>query len=111
MPGAQSGAIENVLLFLFIVGFIIPSMIALTLVFIVWMALRGIVFFIYVMFITLLIVLLEMWPFTAEVSLRFKRKWRILFWLFYPLSMTLGIYLSMKELFCYAVRPLSERYV
>lgn len=75
-------------------------MILLAVVFIIWMALRGISFVIQVILVTLLTVILGLGPFTVEVSLRFKKKWlRLLFWLFYPFSMTLGIHLSLRELF------------
>lgn len=112
MPGAQSGVVDNVLMFLFILGFIIPCMIALAVVFVIWMALRGIVFVIQVILITLLIVILGIGPFTVEVSQRFKSKWKkVFFWMTFPLTMTLGIQLSLKELLSYTVRPLWKRYI
>lgn len=112
MPGAQSGVIDNVLMFLFILGFIIPFMVALAVVFVIWMAIRGIVFVIQVILITLLIVILGIGPFTVEVSQRFKSKWKkVLFWMTFPLSMTLGIQLSLRELLSYTVLPLWKRYI
>lgn len=112
MSDAQTGFIENALMFLFILGFIVPCMLALTVVFIIWMALRGIVFLIHIILITTLIVILGIGPFTVEASRIFKNKWKkILFWLVFPLSMTFGIYVSLRELFSYAVFPLWKRYL